>query len=201
MGIPCTIDLFWVTSLRQTYGMILIYKSAHKGKTDYTIKTIDVSLLILLKGFLPPPIQSNLGCLEMSQCIVGWFCGVLSWLKEGMISNVGQSHPTSIWVCVLRQCLCSKTIKLLLLSICINVLLTRWRHCIIDFPLIHVYSDHRPKPTRLLCRITVQVILVDVCARAHANARANFGLGKINLNYYHSLPSCKKQHLVISNDQ
>ena len=73
----------------------------------------------------------------------------------------------------------------MLLSICINALLIRWRHCIIDFPLIHVYSDHRPKPTRLLCRITVQIILVDVCARAHANARAhgNIGLGKINLNY------------------
>ena len=55
MVIPCTIDLFWVTNLRQNYGMILIYKSAHKGKTDYryTIKTIDVSLSYFVERICP----------------------------------------------------------------------------------------------------------------------------------------------------
>ena len=53
MVIPCTIDLFWVTSLRQNYGVILIYKSAHKGKTDYTIKTIDVSLSYFVERICP----------------------------------------------------------------------------------------------------------------------------------------------------
>ena len=53
MVIPCTIDLFWVTSLRQNYGMILIYKSAHKGKTYYTIKTIDVSLSYFVERICP----------------------------------------------------------------------------------------------------------------------------------------------------
>ena len=150
-----------------------------KVKLITPLKLYMFHCLTLLKGFVPLPIQSNLGCLEMSQCVVGWFCGVLSWLMEGMISNVGQNHPTSICVCDLRQCLWSKTIKWMLLSICINVLLIRWRQCRIDFPLIHVHSDHRPKPTRLTCRITVQIILVDVCAHAHvyAHAYANLVLG------------------------
>ena len=97
MVIPCIIDLFWVTSLRQNYGMILIYKSALKGNTDYTIKTIDVSLSYFVERI----------CHTSKVILAVWKCHK-AWLGDSVeFSHDWWSHVIHM-VTTVRICPCGE---------------------------------------------------------------------------------------------